>query len=325
MRLLPFLAVPLALAIALVPPARAQARPDSLVTRFDWPVGMRAIVHFERARARSVPGRTSDTTRFAASYRVQVAAHAEGRLVSVDSLTVLAVPRAPDAPPTELPAELVASMQPSYVVSDAGAFVRVANIARMKAFIDTMIAERTRTTTSRLAESQRAALAGLVSEQALSAVAAEQWNAVVDLWADEDWVVGKRYRSSAETPVPMLPGFQILLHSTIAAEARVACTVGGDPRGCVRLRMTSRPDSAGLRRFFTEMGRMVQAPPDIDIGAMMRDAQLDTEVVLVTEPTSLRPHDVRITRRVRFDVPSSPREPGGRVSTYDEQHYRYTY
>jgi hypothetical protein len=312
----------LLLVLPAVPAVIQGQRPDSLHTRFDWPVGLVARVDVERIRSKRLPERAPDSTRFAASYRLRVLGHERGRLVQADSFVLHAAPRL-GAVRRSLPEDLTASIQPSYVVSETGEFRGVANIDRMKAFVDSAVASSE--ADSKLTAEQRGALASIVSADALTAIAAQFWDAAVGTWADEDWVIGRRYRGSSPTAVAWLPGFELQLDYTLAAEARVACNATDANRGCVRLRMHSRPDSASLREFLVAFSRMARLDGSENFATMMRDTRLDTEVVVIAEPRTLRPHDVSISRHTRFVVPSTARERGGSVATTDVQRYRYTY
>ena len=292
------LRITVALAALIAFPLGAQ-KPDTVSLRFNWPVGMTAIVEQEFTRVQQSPGK-NDSVTVASSYRMRVLEHARGRLVVADSFrmgTISGVPtNGAGAADAQRVFSLLSNLQPSFVVSTDGEFVELSQVEKMKAVIDTMLSVVAKDMASMPPEF-RSLMERATSKEALTASAAEQWNAVAGTWIGADWELGESYGASVEEPIPMFPGFNMPMDYEFSASERLPCTKGGKGATCVKLEMYSTPDTAQLRKFVAEF--MAKLGPQMkDAASALQNMSVENEIVLIAEPRSLRPHSITRVKRV---------------------------
>jgi len=313
--------VPLLLSSVLA----GQESVDSVHLRFDWPVGMTAIVEQEWMRISETPVKR-DSTSFGSSYRLRVRAHGRGRLVTADSFRVAAIAGIPPAALRSSEAErvlsLLGTMQPSFVVSADGEFLELAELDKMKRAMDSLV-------TSMMPEvgntppQFRQFMERLTSSEALTSQAAEQWNSIVGTWVGADWVVGEAYGASSEEELPLLPGLRVPMEFEFSAAERLPCTERGRDSACVLLRMYSAPDSVAFRAVVSELVKQMGVNAG-DIAEALAGMRMESTIELLVEPGSLRPHRVTQTKFVVVPGPGgSASAPANRRLDVRRAVYRY--
>ena len=290
--------IALGLAATLALPLAAQ-KPDTVSLRFNWPVGMTAIVEQEFTRVQQSPEKTDSVT-VTSSYRMRVLQHARGRLVVADSFRMGAIAGVPagaaGAGDAQRIFSLFGSLQPSFIVSAEGEFLELSQVEKLKAAVDTMMSVIAKDIASMPAEF-RSLMDRATSAEVLTASAAEQWNAVAGTWVGADWELGESYLASMEEPVPMLPGFNMPMDYEFSASERLPCTAGAKSAACVKLELYSAPDTANLRKFVGEFMAKL-GPQGKEVASALQNMSVENEIVLVAEPRSLRPHTITRVKRV---------------------------
>lgn len=306
--------------------AQKGASPDSVMLRFGWPVGMSARVEQRWSRVRTGPQR-GDSVGLRTSYRMRVLKHPEGRLVTADSFTF--APPSASAPTADRGAMAqrlqtqLAALTPSYVVSADGEFRRLVDAAKMKAVVDSLLAPILSEVKTLPPQAQQM-LQAVASEQALTARAVEGWNVVTGAWVGADFTIGEVRRSESEERIPLIPGMTIPMAYEFSAVERVPCTEGGAARGCVRLRMYSQPDSAGMREVVKQLVAQLGGKAD-GVVATLEGMTVENEVVVVAEPATLVPHSMSVTKRVRVRTAATGGEAGSESTQVDVRTARFAY
>ena len=313
-RRFPFLML---LCLTLMPAsALAQASPDAADTvklRFGWQPGTTAQIQttrFQEQRSASV-----DTLSRRTNYRMHVASHDDGILVSYTDFTF------PDADTTDQRtsiAEQAAAIVPKVVVDSAGRFVRVEDVAGVRARLDTLM---TRMLAPEEAASAREGLAELVTEEALAGLAAQEWNAIVGRWSGRDLVLGEEYGFEEDAALPMIPGAVVEMISTFSVARRTTCDGGAGSSDCVEIRLVSRADPDAVRAILAQFTERLLATPGV--GIAFESFAMENEMVLVAEPGTLRPHHVRMSKRMGGVFTAQGER--GEVSQSEVRTYRYTY
>jgi hypothetical protein len=302
-----------------------QSRPDTVALRFGWPAGMSARVLQDWSRIQSRSGRR-DSTHVVTSYRLRVAAHPKGRLIQTDSFQVVVAPSvAGQAAGVEQLLARMGSFTPSYVVSKDGEFVGVEGLAQMKSALDSLFAPML----AELAGAPAAArqlLTAATSAEALTASAAQGWNALAGTWVGADWEVGEVYAASADEPIPVMPGVTIKMSYEFSAAERVACPGAAKsavPR-CVRLEMRSEPDSAAMRTMISELlGKVApEARAQIAAFGQMRS---ENSVTLIADPRDLRPYRLEVVTSITVTSEATATEPSQSMTRVDRRVTRYTH
>jgi hypothetical protein len=273
----------------------------------------------EATRFQERSAETVDTVAGAARYRMNVTAHPEGVLVSYDGFVFPPPADTSEASRMGALAERAATLVPKVVIDAAGTFVRVADVATVRARLDSLMVEML---PPEDAAAARETITALITEDALSGLAAQEWNAIVGLWAGADLELGETYEMEEETELPMIPGATVPMVSEFAVERRLACVEGGTTQDCVEIRLVSRPDADAMKGILEQfMARMLATPGLGGIGFESLD--MENEVVLVTEPGTLRPHRVRLSKAVTGVVTAAGER--GTVSQVEVRTFRYTY
>ena len=314
-------------ASALLFPATLAAQAgDSVSLRFAWRDGLTADVEHEVLRVRT-SHQGSDTTTMRTRSLMRVAAHPQGFVVRSDSLRVEGFDAAASVP-TEFAQRMMStlgSLTPSFVVSADGEFVQVTDLARLKAAMDSLFAPMVR----EMGESvpQVASFMGqLLSEQALTASAAQEWNALVGTWVGAEWELGAVYELETEEAVPIMPGLTVPMRLQFSAAGRVPCSEADQATSCVELQMISVPDSAGMKRLTQQLLERLAGVPDAEeVVAALENMEVEQELTVVAEPNTLVPHLVVREKRVRVTVAALAGEDGGTMRQVDRNVQRYRY
>ena len=304
-------------------PARAaaqepEARPDTVRLRFAWPAGTTATVETTRFRERTAE--RTDTLAGGARYRMQVRAHDDGLAIIYDSLSFTAAPRVTgDFTASQAVAEQLADVAPNYIVGRRGEFLRIQDVAAMKARLDSLFAPVFARVDS--TGQAHALFQSMVSEQTLEALAAQEWNTLVGMWVDADLELEAVYGFEEEVPIPLLPGETVRMISEFAIVGRLPCTEESLTPDCVEIQLFSYPDEeamkAVLRRF------MQRVAGDAAAAFVIEALEIENELLLVTEPATLLPHRAVIVKSVRA-VGRQSGEPS-EFSQTDVRTYTFTY
>lgn len=292
---------------------RPPAAPDTVKLRFGWRPGTTAQIEttrFQEQRSASV-----DTMRSRTTYRMHVAPHDDGLLISYTDFTF------PDADTTDERtsiAEQAAAIVPKVVVDSAGGFVRVEDVAGVRARLDTLM---TRMLAPEEAASAREGLADLVTEEALAGLAAQEWNAIVGRWAGRDVVMGEDYGFEEEAALPMIPGAVVEMISTFSIARRTSCDEGAGGSDCIEIRLVSRADPDAVRAILAQFTERLLATPGV--GIAFESFEMENEMVLVAEPGTLQPHRVSMSKSMGGVFTAQGER--GDVSQREVRTYRYTY
>lgn len=300
-------------------PAAAQSAPmasDTVKLRFAWQPGMEARIETERLNVQ-VAG-SADSVAGSAEYRLRVGAHPQGLILSYEDFVFPAAADSSESAQLNSLAQRAAAMVPKVVVDPAGAFVRVEDVDLVRARLDSLMTEML---DAEEAAAARATLQTMVTAEALAGLAAQEWNAIVGRWAGSDLVIGTKYEFEEQAALPMMPGAAVTMVSEFSIERRTSCAESGTDQNCIELRVVSRADSAAVRELLAQFTERLLATPGL--GIAFESFEMDNEMVLVTEPSTLRPHRVRMTKRTKGVV--SAQGERGEVSQSEVRTYRYTY
>ncbi len=312
--------------LLLAPALSAQERPDSVLLRFGWPVGMTAIVEQEWTRVQDA-GARRDSVTVRSSYRMRVLQHARGRLIVADSFRLegmSGLPRgAASTPEADRLMSMLGNLQPSYVVSADGEFLELAEVQKMKAVVDTML-RSVMPDLSGMAPEFRQLMERATSPEILTASAAEQWNAMAGTWVGADWEVGEWYGGDVEEELPLVPGMKLPMSFELGAKERLPCTERGTKDDCVRLEFYSAPDTGALRVFMAEFMKKL-APELRDVAGVVQNMRVQNELEVVAEPGTLRPYYVSRTKRVLMHDPTLPKDKEPPAARVDVRISRFRY
>jgi hypothetical protein len=301
-----------------------QSRPDKVLLRFGWPVGMSARVHQDFSRIQSRSGRR-DSTHVVTSYRLRVAAHPKGRLIQADSFQLVAPSVTGQPVGTEQLMARLGSFLPSYTVTTDGEFVGIEGLAQMKSALDSLFAPML----AELANAPAAArqlMVAATSEQALTAAAAQEWNILAGTWVGADWEVGEVYTTSSDEAVPILSGVTVKMSYEFSAAERVACPGAADSavRRCVRLEMRSEPDSAAMRNVISEVLSKVAPEARAQVAAFGR-MRTENAVTLIADPRDLRPYRFELVKSIAIATEATASGPAESATRVDRRVVQYTY
>jgi hypothetical protein len=307
MSLLRSLALSVAIAPLLLPAAAASAQETGEVVslRFAWPAGIAAEVEQEWIRHSGPP---AATVHVRSRSRMETVADPRGIVVRQETVgEPEVVEPAADAGEGRLVAALaarLAAVRPSFVVSTEGEFVELVEVERLQTSVEALLQsamERVEGATADVI----ALLRTLVSVEALSAGAEQEWGMLVAAWIGAELEVGAFYEAEAEEPHPLVPSVTIPAAVEFAVAGRVPCTDAETAPRCVQLAMESETDPAALREAVIAVLR--QASPD-EAEAFARGLQgmsMTESLTVVAEPGTLLPHrmeTVKVTRVAADDA-----------------------
>ena len=298
--------------------AQTAAKADSVVAlRFGWPAGMKAVVDATRFRERASAGK-ADTTAFEFRYSMDVSPHPEGRLIRSGGFTFGQADGAASAEVVGVNEQLSALIPP-IIVSPAGAFVRTDNIGALKAKMDSMLAP---VRTEKLSPELRQLLANLTSESTLNALAAQNWNAGVGIWAGADFELGAVYESEEAAAIPFFPGETLPMVTQFEIVGRVPCIEKSGRMDCVELHLIAAPDETALKALLKKMMDMAINLP-AGSAPIFEQLKIETEITLIAEPATLIPHWYSQTKKTggKFRAGNE----AGSFSQVEEQTATYTY
>lgn len=307
------------------PPAFAQEAPapaahwraDTVHLRFGWTAGTSARVEVTRRSVRVAEA--ADTVAGGAQYRLNAEAHADGLIISYGDFVFPPPVDTTEAARMNSLAEQAAAIVPRFIVDSAGAFVRLDDVAAVRAKFDTLV---TRVLPPDEAAATREGLETMLSEDALTGLAAQEWNAIVGMWADADLELGGLHSFEEEAALPMIPGATVPMISEFSIERRTSCVDGGTGEDCVEIHLVSTPDPEAMKAILAQFTERLLSTPGLG-GIGFESLSMKNEMVLITEPSTLKPHRVVLSKSVMGVVVADGER--SEVSQTDVRTYRYTY
>ena len=307
----------LLLGVLLVLPQAASAQTNFNETRtvefkYGWPGGLNATVEMNKVRVRS----NGDTVRSGITYRMRTKPHAEGLLVSYDSFSVPNLENTGMSPVQVQ--ELFGALLPNFIVSREGGLVRVVGIEAMKEIMDTMMAPAV----GRVQDNPelQKMIATTTSEEALTNVIAQDWNAMVATWVDAEMRKGEVLESEAEEPIPIMPDYLMPMLYEFELIDFVPCTEVETVKRCVQVEVRSQPDADAIKAWVEQLIAMG--------GEESKDSHLESmnvqnQIVVVTDPRRLLPYHVSMAKTVSgTGIERGQRIPFG---SYERKTYKFTY
>ena len=294
----------------------AAQRPDTVQLRFGWAAGSARV---ESTRFQERIAESTDTTAGSAAYRMNVAADGDGLLISYVDFVFPPPADSSEAATMNALAERAAAIVPRFIVDSAGAFVRIHDVASVRLQFDSLI---TRMLAPDEAAAARGMLETVLSEDALSGLAAQEWNAIVGMWADADLVIGETYQLEEQADLPMIPGATVTMISEFGVVQRTSCDGNGTAADCVEIRLISRPDPEAMKEILAQFMQGLLNAPGLG-GIAFERLDMTNELVLITEPGTLRPHRARISKTVTGVVAAAGER--GEVTQTEVRTFRYTW
>jgi hypothetical protein len=289
------LAVALALA-ATAPLAAQEGRGEAIPLRFGWEPGMQAEIDFEHVRVRSM-GSESASARLTATYRMDVSAHAGGLAIDYSGIRWTTLP--PPNPGTgryyEVQARVSGGARPRSVVSRAGAFLRVEGEAQVAAQTRAALEPLLSRVDASMRESARAMLAARLQPGALGHAAADEWNAMVGLWAGKELEMGKPYTMENASRSPVFENVTIPIHVTLRIVGRTRCTPQDAEARCVEMELSSAPDQEMMTRAHNDLLQRSGVPAE-QVQATFAQLNIQSSVRIHADPRTLRPYYVQMVR-----------------------------
>lgn len=314
-----------AFAIASTGTVAADEPATSEVVRltFAWPPGTAAQVETARQRTR-VTGEKESTFSANARYRMHVQSHKEGLLVAYSDFetTVFAGNEMERKATVEAILQKVAAVPPSIVVSPDAELLRVTNVKELReqmlSVFEPMIAEM-QDAPPQLSAMMRNAL----SEQSLTASAAQDWNALVGAWAGAEFERGAIYGMATDEPLSMIPGTTVPMTYEFSFVESAPCTTAAEGPNCVVLEMNSAPDPQAMKNTLDDFMRKMTRGGAATQG-LFESLDVASTIVVVMERATMLPYRLEIETRVEGTV-RAPGEEAQLVTQVDEQVTTFTY
>jgi len=295
---LPFLVLALSFgseAGAETPPPTTPPAPATITPKFSWAPGLKANVSFTTSRTRVVDKRTTTATE--GRYTLTVLAEGPNlRMHLSDPKLGKKGAPAPDSMTQARIIEQLAAMAPDFVVARSGEFVKIHDLSGFQGRIKTFFTEHVpKDTDSTVAKN---VLDMVSSEAFLTSKIADEWNAIVGSWlGGVEMQLGQEYETTAREPIPMMPGEQVVMRHTFSASRLVDCGRGGGKRDCVELVFTSRTDPEDTKQVLeAALSRLGAKALE---GMVFKSIEIETKILVVTEPNALLPHRYKLTKTVR--------------------------
>ena len=318
----------LSLALCLTPAvavAQAAQKPaakvDTARLTFRWPETVTARVETKRYRERHNSGR-HDTTDARVSYRMTAQRSGQEYVVRFGDFRMHGNGGSTGGAEAAAFMERLGAIAPSYRVTAAGEFARLESPEMIRRFIDslfTSLAAKDGPPPPQL----RQLMNSMLSDDALAASAAQEWNALVGTWVGAELEVGEVYGSEGEEPVPIFQNATVRFEYEFSAVRRMSCDSVAAPkaRDCIELEMVSRPDTAAMRELLQRvMGTLAPAEAR-NMG--FTDFSVENVVTLVARPESLLPMSLVVAKKVTGAVRTVGKTE--KVYQLDVKSQRYSY
>ena len=212
--------------------------------------------------------------------------------------------------------EAVASNPPAYVVSPAGEVTEVVGLAELTERTREVVASTLDDAPAEVRERLLGLLAQMLTERNLLAQLQQEWNRDVGQWIGAELEQGYLYEIDFEAPVPLFGNVTVPSHGTYEYLGRTKCDAQSADARCVILAFNSSVDEQGSRPILEALfNRLGVTPPDDLVFTV------DYRVELVTEPDTLLPHRVQVTKSSEVPVPGGDTA----VSQLEVKEFTYTY
>lgn len=294
---------PLAAAAAAAKSARGTPAPTEpgiglpIKLTFAWPAGMTATIETERTKTQLMMGQKKESGA-GMRYRMRVSPHPRGRLITYDNFemmrTLLSRPEEAEI------MEYLGNFMPNIVVNNEGEFLRVDNIAKIKAamreFIDGVMREAPGA--ADVPANVKAMLESFASEEVLSQLAAQDWQLFAGAFAGYAGKIGDTTEVDTEEASPIVPGVMIPMRSSFGALHRVPCEPGRAPDSCVvmQLRATVKPGA-----MQTVVKKLLEGVKDLE-GLKYDRFDVITELQATLEPSTMKPYRILHTKTADFTM-----------------------
>ena len=154
----------------------------------------------------------------------------------------------------------------------------------------------------------------LSSEEQILAGVSDDWNRIVGTWVDGDMELNELYLTNYDAPIAVLGNMPVNMTTEYSYLGRVLCNETAKVKNCVKMKANTYINEEEGQRFIAAFFSKFNIPAPTD--AKM---QMQTEIELVTEASSLYPHHV--TERKIVTMPS----PQGQQQKIDSKEYRFHY
>lgn len=286
------------LALAVAAPLAAQGDKSGvkIPLRFGWEPGMRAEVDFEQVRVLR-EGSQSETSRYRATYRMEVSAHARGLAIDYSGMrwTELAPPDPENGRFYEAVVRVTHGARPRSVVSRTGEFVGVEGAEEVGAQTGQALQPLLAGVGAAVRPTARAMITAALAPGALRLAAVDEWNLMVGTWAGNELELGELYTMESSFRSPVFGNVTIPIHAELRVVKRVRCTEQEVEERCVELTMSSAPDQEMVARAYNDFLERSGAPAD-EVQAAFSQLRVQSSLVLHTDPRTLRPYYMQTIR-----------------------------
>lgn len=267
---------------------QASPTPSTVQLHFAWPVGTEARVRYVKIMERE-QGAPPSTVEIEGEYVVHVHPHPAGLVIEhLDPVATrfVATPALPTDDPRRAVWSTIGAPLTDWVVSEEGELL---GVTREDVLLGLLV-ETLRPLELEEAELQ-VVLDELMSESELLGPARDLWRAMVGAWADTEFVMDEPQMSEAEETNPLVPSVVLSYRHEYRLAGVEDCPA---PSGrCVHLHLTSFPDPRELTAV------MSNALREMGLATMSFDRLIQlTRMELVTDPETLLPHAVEVSKRV---------------------------
>ncbi len=288
--------------------AAANDSPDFAALKFDWKPGLKAVIDYEITKSRK-SGNTLNDTRMKMKSELAIEAHPQGLQINEKIIEYAIDGDKGSSVEQEFSLKLMnklAQFTPSYIVSPTGQLLSITQLNVMKEVLRHELNEVFKESPPDIQQQLNYVFDKLLTEEMFFAQIQADWKLRISQWLGAQLEKGRAYENSAAIPVAMLGNIEIPVTVVFLYLGRVPCTAKDTGLGCVELEMKSSLDAEGMTaaisRFFTMMGQTM--PENFAF-------KIDEKVTLVTEPQTLRPHQITTIKMTRTPV-------GGQYSTIEE-------
>jgi hypothetical protein len=242
--------------------------------RFGWPAGLDLAVNASLERVRSGPSQQEEQS---ARAQWTMATEKEGSVLRVTTRDVTMTDGG-SAVPTVV-AAMAFGAHPAFLVDKQGNLGEIVGATELREQAAPLLAD--------LDGAARARLEQRLSDEALGAVVADEWDVLVGRHLGQTLVPGPSEPIAARQEMPLAPGVVVGTVETRDWEAGVPC----DGATCVKITWTQTLDEASATEVREAMKKGFGE-------AEVQDVSLMYAWELVTEPDTLVPHRLVAARRV---------------------------
>ena len=212
--------------------------------------------------------------------------------------------------------EAVAANPPTYVVSPAGEVTGVVGLAELTARVRESVSAMLENAPAEVRTRIDGLMGQMLTERNMLAQLQQEWNRDVGQWIGAELEQGYLYELDFQAPVPMFGNVTVPTRATFEYLGRARCNERSERARCVVLVYSSSVDEQGSRAILEALFERIGAPLPADLVF-----KVDHRVELLTEPDTLLPHRVQVTKASEVPVP------GGNtvVSQLEVKEFSYTY